>query len=100
MATPIGIQGYFYGLPVATLQTLLTNYTNCLTAIAVAGQSYSISGRQFNRANLREVSEIVAEIQAALDRAAGTRTTQTYARFGNQTGGPIPGANLSFGDLT
>jgi len=76
-----GITGAFYGVPLATLQTLQTDYTACLTAIAVAGQSYTIASRQFNRANLAEVSQTLAEIVAAIARAQGTATTQTYARF-------------------
>ncbi len=76
-----GIRGVFFGLPLATLQTLLTEYTTCLTAIAVAGQSYTISGRQFNRPQLEEVRETIAELQAAITRASGTSVTKTYARF-------------------
>lgn len=77
----MAVQGLFFGLPLATLQQLQTDYTACLTAIAVAGQSYTISGRQFNRANLREVKETLAEIIAAVARANNTGTTETYARF-------------------
>lgn len=78
-----GIQGLFYGLDSATLTQLKTDYLACLTAIAVAGQSYTIAGRQFNRANLAEVKQTIAEIQAALNRANGTSITQTFARFSN-----------------
>lgn len=78
-----GIQGLFFGLDAATLTQLKTDYLSCLTAIAVAGQSYTIAGRQFNRANLAEVKQTIAEIQAALNRANGTSITQTFARFSN-----------------
>jgi len=76
-----GITGAFYGLSTAQLTTLQTNWLACLNAIATTGQSYTIAGRQFNRANLAEVKQILAEINAALARNAGTSTTQTYARF-------------------
>ncbi len=80
MSSP-GITGAFYGLTAAQLTTLQTDFLACLTAIAVAGQSYTIAGRQFNRANLPEVRETLAEINAALTRANGTSATQTFARF-------------------
>ena len=78
-----GIQGYFFGLDAATLATMLTEWQACLSGIAVAGQSYTISGRQFNRANLAEVAQMVMEINAAIAYINGTRTTQVYARFNN-----------------
>jgi len=81
MAAFNGISGKFFGLPLATLQTLLAQYTDCLTAIAVAGQSYTIAGRQFNRAQIEDVSDAIAELQAAIERTNGTRVTKTYARF-------------------
>jgi hypothetical protein len=81
----MAIEGIFFGLDAATLATLKTNYTACLQAIAVAGQSYSISGRSFTRANLKEVSQMLAEVQAAIDRAAGNRTTAYYPNFNPST---------------
>jgi hypothetical protein len=71
----------FYGLTAAQLTTLQTNWLACLNAIAVAGQSYSIAGRQFNRANLAEVNATLGAIGVALARVNGTRVTQTYANF-------------------
>lgn len=82
----MAVTGLFVGLPLATLQQLQTDYTACLTAIAVAGQSYTIAGRQFNRAQLDEVKEMLGEIVYALARTAGSTTStpsQTFARFAN-----------------
>ena len=78
---PHGIRGLFFGLATSDLNTLKTNYLACLNAIAVAGASYTIAGRQFTRANLGEVSQMLAEVQAAIDRNAGTNPSQTFARF-------------------
>jgi len=78
----MAIQGIFFGLDLASLTALKTNYLTCLNAIAVAGQSYSISGRTFTRANLAEVSQLLAETQTAIERLNGTRATQVYPRFG------------------
>lgn len=77
----MAIKGTFYGLPLATLQTMQTAWLACLTGIATAGQSYQIAGRQFTRADLAEVKDTIAELQAAIERANGTRVTQTYANF-------------------
>jgi hypothetical protein len=76
-----GIQGIFFGLDASTLETMKTNYIACLNAIAVAGASYTIANRQFTRANLGDVRQTLAEIQAALTRANGTSTTQTFGNF-------------------
>lgn len=81
----MAIEGLFFGLDAATLATLKADYVTCLSAIAVAGQSYSISGRTFTRANLKEVAQLLAEVQAAIDRAAGTRVTAAYANFNRGT---------------
>lgn len=80
----MAVTGLLVGLPLATLQQLQTDYTACLTAIAVAGQSYTIAGRQFNRAQLDEVKEMLGEIVYALARTSGSgisSPTQTFARF-------------------
>ena len=78
----MAIQGIFYGLDSATLATLKDAYTNAIVAVATAGQSYSISGRAFTRANLPELNATLAEIIAAQNFANGTAITQTYPRFG------------------
>jgi hypothetical protein len=77
------IQGLFFGLPVATLQTMQTQWQACLTAIATAHQSYSIAGRSFTRANLAEVSSTLGEITAALNRAQGTVQQVVYSDMSN-----------------
>lgn len=78
---PTGITGAFFGLPVTTLQTMLTNYLNVLTGISTAGQSYSLGGRTFTRAQLAEVRQTIQELQAAIDRANGVRNTFTFANM-------------------
>jgi hypothetical protein len=75
------VKGAFFYLESATLTTLLTQYTECLSAIATTGQSYSIAGRTFTRANLSEVTNIIAEIKAAQRKQAGTGTRVTFTDF-------------------
>lgn len=81
MQLQMAIQGLFFNLDAATLATLKAEYTACLSAIAVAGQSYSISGRVFTRPDLKEVAQLLAEVVAAEGRVSGTRVTQTYPNF-------------------
>lgn len=71
----------FFYLDSATLAELLTAYTACLKAIATTGGSYTIGGRSFTRANLRDVSSIIASIKAAQRFQSGTRITTVHADF-------------------
>jgi hypothetical protein len=90
---PIGVTGVFFGLPVATLTTMQTNYIAVMTGIATAGQSYTLSGRAFTRANLPEVRQTLVEIQRALDRANGVSNSFTFANM--NTGGSPSSAQTS-----
>ena len=74
----------FFGLPLATLQSLQEKYITCLEAIAVAGASYSIAGRSFTRANLTEVSNIIGQLQSAIEYASGSRVKRTVTVFSTQ----------------
>lgn len=74
----------FFGLPLATLQELQTDFTACLKAIAVAGASYSIAGRSFTRANLAEVAQTIKELQAAIENAGSNRVTRYTPTFPTQ----------------
>lgn len=71
----------FQGLDLATLQKLKAEYVDLLSAIAVAGQTYSQSGRSFTRANLPEVKDTIAELQTAIDLKQGKAFRQTRASF-------------------
>jgi hypothetical protein len=57
----------FAGLTVAQLEQLQTDFLACLSAIANAHQSYSIGGRQFTRADLKEVRQTLSDIGSALE---------------------------------
>ncbi len=80
----MGLQKSFFGLPLATLQELQTDFIACLKAIAIAGASYSIAGRSFTRANLAEVSQTIKELQAAIDSASGNRVKRFVSTFPTQ----------------
>lgn len=62
----------FIGLPALTLTQLQTDYVACIRAIAVGNQSYTLNGRQFTRANLREARDTLKEINQAIRALSGT----------------------------
>lgn len=77
----MAIKQTFYGLDAATLASLKTKYITCLESIAVGGQSYSIANRSFTRADLPEIKDTIAELQAAIDFVSGNAITTTVPSF-------------------
>lgn len=77
----MGINKALFFLDSATLATMLTNYTNCLNAIATAGQSYRIADREFTRPDMGEVVDMIGSIKAAQRFQSGSRITRTYTDF-------------------
>jgi hypothetical protein len=80
-------KGIFIGLTLAQLTDMQTKCQEGLVAILVAGQSYSISGRSFNRANVTELQNMMGEINYALELKSGTAKTMTVAGFGTPYSG-------------
>jgi len=79
------VTGKYIHLSSATLATMLTNLTTAHAA-ALAGQSYSIAGRQLTRANLAEISNELAEVSYAQSFQSGTVKRVTYADMSNNAG--------------
>lgn len=79
------ISGQFFGFPYATLQSLMSAFTQALTDIAVSGQSHSITGRTFTLANLPEIRRTIAELQAAMNQSQGIRVRRTLGYGGGFT---------------
>jgi hypothetical protein len=77
----MAIENSFVNLDLATVQELKSKFVECLAAIAVAGQSYTISGRTYTRANLNDVNKTVAELAAAEQFLSGKLRRRTYANF-------------------
>ena len=67
----MAIQGTFVNFPPADLATLKAQCLACLLDNFTAHQSYSIGGRSINRANVGQVSAILAEINYAIAWQAG-----------------------------
>ena len=70
----------FFGLPLATLQTLQTAYVAAVTALA-SNQSYSLNGRTLQRADLDKVMTALGQINGAIADAQGTTTNRTLVSF-------------------
>lgn len=77
--------GVFRFLPIATLQTMQVEWTACLSAIATAHQSYSIAGRSFTRANLKEVQGVLEEILWAIELKSGRIQQVVYSDMSNSS---------------
>lgn len=73
------LTGKFVHLDTDTLNSMRTDWNACLKSIAVGHQSYSMAGRTFTRANLEEVSDMVAEIAYALKLNSGNIQRTTYS---------------------
>lgn len=76
----------FFGLDLADLESLKVEYLACLKAIATAGQSYTIGGRQFTRPDINSVKDLLKEVQEAIDLKKGKRVRRVYADFSRSRG--------------
>lgn len=79
------VSNQFAGLPYPVLQSLMTAYQQALTDIATAGQSHAVTGRTFTLANIAEVRQTIAELQAAMNASNGVRVRRTLAYGGGFT---------------
>jgi len=71
----------FYNLTSPELASLRTKYLACLEAIATAGQSYSIDGRSFTRADLDKVKQTIDQITMAQRKKSGKMSRRTFTDF-------------------
>jgi len=71
----------FTSLTANELTSLRTKYLSCLEAIATAGQSYSIDGRSFTRADINAVKLTLSQITDAQAMKSGTRARRTFTDF-------------------
>jgi hypothetical protein len=80
----MAITGAFVGMTNAELTTLRTNTQNEINNLMKAGQSYSQAGRSHNRANLKDLTATLGEINHALQLDTGAKVTTTYANCGGE----------------
>ena len=73
------IDNTFCFIPLPTLLQLQTQYTAALSAIAIAGQSYSVAGKSFTKADLKNVAEILGSIAYAIAVQQGNIQRFVYA---------------------
>lgn len=63
----------FYGLPIGTLQTLQSQYVDCISAIATVGKAYTVGNRSYTLADASEVRQILSDLNAAISKYNGQR---------------------------
>lgn len=78
--------GRFLHLDAATISTMLTTWKTCLNSIATAHQSYTIGSRSFTRADLAEVSSMVADLSFAQKVNGGQLRRMTHVDMSNTPG--------------
>jgi hypothetical protein len=71
----------YFGLPVATLQTMQTETLAAISAVKVRGQSTSTPDLGMTFASLKDLGDDLAEINAALAAKQGTAPPFTIARM-------------------
>lgn len=77
MIRPISVNP-FRGIAIAQLQGIQSTYLQAVVDIATTGQSYVVPGRTFTAANIDQIKDTLAEIQAAIDYSSGARVATTY----------------------
>lgn len=70
-------------LTVDELATLRTNALAGLNAVLTSGQSYSMMGRSFTKANLSDLRSLIADINAAQAAKSGTLVRTVHADMSN-----------------
>ena len=70
----------FYGLDVATLQTLKSKTLDAIQAVLL-NQSYSLNGKSVSRADLAQLNQMLGTIVDAIDYNSGITTDTTFISF-------------------
>jgi hypothetical protein len=70
----------FYGLDVATLQTLKSKTLDAIQAVLL-NQSYSLNGKSVSRADLAQLNQMLGTIVDAIDYNSGNTTDSTFVSF-------------------
>ncbi len=73
------VTGAYFGLPLATLQALQTQFVTALAQVATVGKSYTVGARSYTLADISELNQSLLEIQAAILKATGRRRKNVVA---------------------
>ena len=69
----MAVSSAFFNLPIGTLQALQTQYAQCAFEIATVGKNYTVGNRSYSLADLPEVQQVLANLNAAISKYNGNR---------------------------
>ena len=70
----------FFGVEIGTLNALKQSVTNAISAVLL-NQSYSLNGKSVTRANLQDLTQMLGQVQSAIDLYNGNTTNVSYVSF-------------------
>ena len=70
----------FFGVEIDTLNALKTSVTNAISAVLL-NQSYSLNGKSVTRANLADLTQMLGQVQSAIDLYNNNTTNVSYVSF-------------------
>jgi hypothetical protein len=70
----------FFGVEIGTLNALKTSVTNAISAVLL-NQSYSLNGKSVTRANLPDLTQMLGQVQSAIDLYNNNTTNVSYVSF-------------------
>lgn len=70
----------FFGVEIGTLVALKASVTNAISAVLL-NQSYSLNGKSVTRANLQDLTQMLGQVQSAIDLYNGNTTNVSYVSF-------------------
>lgn len=71
----------FQDIDVATLVELRGDAKTALKRVLLTGQSHSVSGRTFTQANLKDLTELIGELETAIAVKQGRAQTRQLTNF-------------------
>ena len=76
----VALDNPFLGLEAATLATFKSRVSDAILAV-LSNQSYSLNGKSVTRADLNSLTQMLGQVQWAIDDANGTARTETFVSF-------------------
>lgn len=75
----MAVQGAFFGLPLASLLALQTQYVNAAAEVSTVGKSYTVGNRSYTLDDMTDIRQTLLELGAAIRKATGNRRKNVVA---------------------